>query len=155
MPATPRPDPEGSGQESPRESSRPQPDFQAGAGASLPSPLTLPRARILRGRRYFDAAFQGGRRFSNRYLTLLTLPAVPPPRGPQPGEVAFLTPKRLGDAVIRNRLRRRLREGYRLHFAPETARRLIWLAKGPATALDFGSLVTQMKELYARSHAPK
>jgi len=117
--------------------------------------LTLPRRRILRGRRHFDAAFQTGRRFSNRYLTLLTLSALPVPRGPQPGEVAFLTPKRLGDAVIRNRLRRRLREGYRLHFAPETARRLIWLAKGPATALDSGGLVSQMKELYARSLAPK
>jgi len=152
LPAIPRPDSEGSHQEPEKEvSPRPQPDSQAGNERSL----TLPRARILRGRRYFDAAFQSGRRFSNRYLTLLTLPAVTAPRGPQPGEVAFLTPKRLGDAVIRNRLRRRLREGYRLHFAPETARRLIWLAKGPATALDFGSLVTQMKELYARSHAPK
>jgi len=150
LPATPRPDSEGA---SPEPEPTPKPDSQARARAKRL--LTLPRARILRGRRHFDDAFQSGRRFSNRYLTLLTLPAVVLPRGPRPGEVAFLTPKRLGDAVIRNRLRRRLREGYRLHFAPETARRLIWLAKGPATALDFGSLVTQMKELYARSHAPK
>jgi ribonuclease P protein component len=136
LPATPRPDP--------RDDTVPSSRRQ-----------TLPRGRILRGRRHFDAAFKTGRRFSSRCLTLLTLPRDESRPDLPHGEVAFLTPKRIGDAVVRNKVRRRLREGYRRHFTPETTRRLIWLAKGPATALDFGELVTQMKELYARSLATK
>jgi ribonuclease P protein component len=104
----------------------------------------LPRRRILRRRRDFDAAFEKGKRFHNRYLTLLILPR----EAEDSGEVAFLTPKRLGDAVIRNRLRRRLREAYRLHFPAGLGHRLIWLAKSPAIALDSAALVRAMKELH-------
>ena len=147
-PAIPKPDPHAEG--------RPDPGLPPESRPSPPARLRLPRRRILRGRPVFDAAFQSGRRTSSRSLTLLVLPpaAAPVPPG-RTGEVAFLTPKRLGDAVLRNRLRRRLREAYRVHLTPALApgenRRLIWLAKAPATALDFGGLVDQMKDLYARS----
>ena len=127
MPATPKPDP-----------------APAGSGARLP------RRRILRQRRLFDEAFRAAQRVGNRALTLLILSRSQGEASGE-GEVAFLTPKRLGKATLRNRLRRRLREAYRLHFPPQTERRLIWLAKSPATALDFRELVIQMKELHARS----
>jgi ribonuclease P protein component len=152
-PAIPKPDPHAEG--------GPDPGLPPESRPPPPARLRLPRRRILRGRPVFDAAFQSGRRTSSRSLTLLVLPpaAAPVPPGRVPtGEVAFLTPKRLGDAVLRNRLRRRLREAYRVHLTPALApgenRRLIWLAKAPATALDFGGLVAQMKDLYARSLRP-
>ena len=37
------------------------------------------------------------------------------------GTVAFLTPKRLGPATVRNQLRRRMREIYRRHLAQPDA----------------------------------
>ena len=116
--------------------------------------LRLPRRRIVRQRAIFDAAFARGRRTADRFLTLIVLGDAPDRPFPDPGEAAFLTPKRLGDATLRNRIRRRLREAYRRHrseLLPAPGTRLIWLAKGPATALDFAELVTRMKDLHARS----
>jgi len=117
----------------------------------------LPRRRIVRRRRHFDAAFAAGgsaARFHGRALTLLTLP-----RQPQDAdEVAFLTPKRIGHAAVRNRIRRRLREAYRRHIAPKTTAaasplRLFWMAKSALATLPFPELVAQMETLYANALA--
>jgi len=54
------------------------------------------------------------------------------------GTVAFLTPKRLGAATIRNKLRRRMREIYRRHLAqPSETAYLVWIARPPALELPF------------------
>jgi ribonuclease P protein component len=113
---------------------------------------SLPRRRILRARRFLDAAFTQGqaRRVSGRSLTLLILNRDAA-SVPEEEEVAFLVPKKLGSAVVRNRIRRKMREIYRLHFSPEPARRFLWLAKAPAVRLDFQGLLADMKELHARS----
>jgi ribonuclease P protein component len=67
--------------------------------------------------------------------------------------VAFITPKKLGEAVVRNRLRRQLREIYRRHL-PLLASRppsdLIVLAKSEALKLDFSALERNFLELYAK-----
>jgi len=69
----------------------------------------------------------------------------------EPGSVAFLTPKRLGAATVRNRLRRRMREIYRRHLgATEEARYLIWIARPPAVELGFEELKLRMLELKNR-----
>jgi ribonuclease P protein component len=67
------------------------------------------------------------------------------------GSVAFLTPKRLGAATVRNRLRRRMREIYRRELAPpqETAY-LIWIARPPAVELSFDELRKCMAALLQR-----
>ncbi|SDU01504.1 ribonuclease P protein component [Verrucomicrobium sp. GAS474] len=121
----------------------------------------LPRRRIVRRRHHFDAAFSGegasgALRFHGRALTLLALPRKPGDTSPD--EVAFLTPKRLGDANVRNRLRRRLREVHRRHIAPQFAAsppsfRLLWMAKSSSGALPFPELVSQMEALYATALA--
>ena len=66
--------------------------------------------------------------------------------------VAFLTPKRLGGATLRNKLRRRMREIYRRHLAPigPGEMYLIWIARPPASELDFTQLRECMRELQAR-----
>ncbi len=67
-------------------------------------------------------------------------------------EVAFLTPKRIGGAVIRNRLRRRMREIYRrtpgLHVGDVY---LVWIARPAAAELPFEELRACMHTLLRRA----
>jgi len=115
----------------------------------------LPRARIIRQRRVFDATRNQGRRVSNRHLALNFLPHDP--GRPDLATVAFLTPKRLGGAAQRNRLRRRMREIYRRYLAQPAERvYLVWVARPPALELDFSELKNCMAELLKkRSSTPK
>jgi ribonuclease P protein component len=114
---------------------------------------SLPRARIIRRRTVFDATRNQGRRVSNRYMALnfLARDAMKPG---ETGTVAFLTPKRVGDAVKRNQLRRRMREIYRRHVAqPDEAAYLVWVARPPALELPFEELKKCMEALRARGSA--
>ena len=64
------------------------------------------------------------------------------------GTVAFLTPKRLGPATVRNQLRRRMREIYRRHLAqPDETAYLVWIARPPALELPFEELKKCMATL--------
>ncbi len=110
---------------------------------------TLPRDRIIRRRAVFDAARARGRRLHNRWLTLSFLPLDP--ARPDAATVAFLTPKRLGPATVRNRLRRRMREIHRRHLQrPRESHYLIWIARPPAIELEFQDLQQRMTELAAK-----
>ena len=111
---------------------------------------SLPRARIIRRRSVFDATRTKGRRVSNRHLVLSVLPREALPPG-ETGSVAFLTPKRLGAATVRNRLRRRMREIYRRELAePRETAYLIWIARPPAVELSFDDLRKCMTGLFSR-----
>jgi ribonuclease P protein component len=113
----------------------------------------LPRARLIRRRALFTATREHGRRFTNRWMTLSVLPRDPA-AGSDASEVAFLTPKRIGGAVIRNKLRRRMREIYRR--APGVPRDvyLVWIARPTAADLPFGELKECMITLLRRAVQP-
>jgi ribonuclease P protein component len=82
-------------------------------------------------------------------LNFLSREAVPTG---ETGSVAFLTPKRLGAATVRNRLRRRMREIYRRELAqPKETAYLIWIARPPAIELSFDELRKCMAALLKRS----
>ncbi len=67
-------------------------------------------------------------------------------------EVAFLTPKQIGGAVIRNRLRRRMREIYRRSLGPaKPAFHLVWIARAAASDLTFDELRDCMTALIRRA----
>ncbi len=67
---------------------------------------------------------------------------------PETGEVAFLTPKRLGSATVRNRLRRRMREIYRRELALDQENSfLVWIARPSAIDLSFDELRQAMTAL--------
>jgi ribonuclease P protein component len=67
------------------------------------------------------------------------------------GTVAFLTPKRLGPATVRNKLRRRMREIYRRSIAKlDETTYLVWIARPPALELEFEELKRRMLELRNR-----
>jgi ribonuclease P protein component len=76
------------------------------------------------------------------------------PHDPEHSEtatVAFLTPKRLGDATKRTRLRRQMREIYRRHLAiPDESHYLVWVARPPALELPFAELLKCMTALRGR-----
>ena len=70
----------------------------------------LPKSRILRRRNDFQKVHRFGKSYANRYLVLYVFTA-----SGLEDKVGFAAGKKLGCAVKRNRVKRLLRETYRLH----------------------------------------
>ena len=70
----------------------------------------LSKGEIFRGKHDFNAMHSRGRSYSNHALVILIV------RGERyNGKVGFAAGKKLGGAVIRNRVKRLMREAYRLN----------------------------------------
>ena len=69
----------------------------------------LPRSKIFRGKREFGAVYNRGRSFANGKMVLYVLKS-----DGFEGRVGCAAGKKLGGAVVRNRVKRILREAYRL-----------------------------------------
>ena len=75
---------------------------------------TLPRRRMLKKSSSFQRVYRAGKSYANRYLVLYVFHVREgDPKRPR-GEVGFAAGKKLGCAVIRSRVKRLLRESYRL-----------------------------------------
>lgn len=70
----------------------------------------LPKCGLLRKNKSFQTVYRLGKSIANRHLVLYVLPG----RGGE-RRVGFAAGKRLGGAVVRNRVKRLLREAYRLN----------------------------------------
>ena len=70
----------------------------------------LPRNRILKKKKDFQAVYSHGKSYANRFLVLYVFRS----NGFQ-GKVGFAAGKKLGNAVKRNRVKRLLRESYRMN----------------------------------------
>jgi ribonuclease P protein component len=117
---------------------------------AAPASESLPRSSIIRRRGVFDTARNKGRRVSSRHFILNFIAREAVASG-ETGTVAFLTPKRLGPATVRNKLRRRMREIYRRDLVrPEQTAYLIWIARPPALELSFDDLKQAMRDLAKR-----
>jgi len=87
---------------------------------------------VVRGRDSFAALSRHGRRAREGPLTVVHL------AHPDPARVSFAVGRKVGPAVVRNRLRRRLRALWR-ELAPPTGDYLVVAAPGAAD-LSFGEL---------------
>lgn len=101
----------------------------------------------LKKARDFDRVFRQGRTWNGPEFSLIVFRRQ---RGA--GRVGFCVSKKLGGAVQRNRLRRRLREVYRLHKEKLAARwDLVFLARSPAMTATFDQLAGTFAQLAQRA----
>lgn len=70
----------------------------------------LPRSSIIKSKRDFQRIYENAKSLSNRYLVLYYEKA----EKAKENKIGFAAGKRLGCAVIRNRVKRLMRESYRL-----------------------------------------
>jgi ribonuclease P protein component len=99
----------------------------------------------LRRRKDFDNVFRKGRAWSNDLLVLRSIPADLPHN-----RYGFITSKRLGNAVVRNRTRRRLKEAVRLLPVAQPWD-IVVSAKAKAAEADFHQLRSAVIDLLGRA----
>jgi ribonuclease P protein component len=99
----------------------------------------------LRRRNDFDAVFRKGRAWHNE---LLVLRAVPNTLGHN--RYGFITSKKLGKAVVRNRVRRRLREAVRV-MPVKPGRDIVFSTKTKAAEASFQELRRAAADLLTRA----
>ncbi|MCL6648853.1 MAG: ribonuclease P protein component [Chloroflexi bacterium] len=105
----------------------------------------MDRQHRLRRQRDIDRVYREGRVFTHPLLTLRVRPnECGYPR------LAVVAGKRLGKAVVRNRVRRRLREALR-QLPLQPGHDLLVVARPPAAKAPFAELVTALRVLLARA----
>ncbi|MDK2856111.1 MAG: ribonuclease protein component [Bacillota bacterium] len=97
----------------------------------------------------FQELYRRGRSYVGRFLVVYALE-----RGGARTRVGFTVGKKVGSAVARNRVRRRLREAYRLLY-PGIAEGYDLVIVGRTRARDvrFGALVEELKSLLRKAGA--
>ncbi|HEU4407200.1 MAG TPA: ribonuclease P protein component [Polyangiaceae bacterium] len=118
------------------------------AGASAPAGQGFPKARRLRRRPSFVAAQRAGRRVHAEHLTFV----VAPNPAPGPSRVGLTVSKQVGNAVERNRVKRRLREIFRREaggWLPAGAA-LVVIARPGAAALTAAATLGEWRQVAGR-----
>lgn len=101
----------------------------------------------LRRRQDFRAVLRAGRRYANRLVALYVLP-----RGEGPSRIGISAGRRIGPAVVRNRVRRRLREASRaLGPAVEPGRDVVLIGRSEAFTAEFASLTRAVAEVFVQA----
>ena len=117
---------------------------------------TFSRDDRLRKRREFEACYASGVRVSGRHLQVFLLREPAPPTAPAPPprpRLGLSVSRRVGGAVDRNRIRRRLREIFRRNrdLFGERGGDLVINARPPAAQASFTELRDEYRALVGRS----
>lgn len=110
--------------------------------------MALPSDQRLKRTRDFTAVREGGKSWAGRCLIL----AIRPRPDCHHAHAGFTTTKRIGNAVIRNKVRRRLRMIVRGFFPKITLTHdIVTIAKYPAVKADFVELQQEWEKLAGRA----
>ena len=116
----------------------------------------LPKEYRLRKNRDFRFVYGRGASCGSPFLSLVRVRSGPPDRL----RVGFSVSKKVGNAVVRNRVKRRMREAFR-EVLPSIAggHKLIFVARPQAAQAEYRELLRDMKKLLKRARllqsAPK
>jgi ribonuclease P protein component len=103
--------------------------------------------RLLRSSEYEHAAQQGRRAVSGAFVVVTALRD-----GDGPSRLGITASRRVGNAVARNRVKRRVREWFRRARADLVrATDVVVIARAPATLLAFEELNRQLSSLLKRA----
>jgi ribonuclease P protein component len=109
----------------------------------------------LRKRREFEECYASGVRVSGRHLQLFLLPPVGAGTPPTPARprLGISVPRRVGGAVVRNRVRRRLREIFRRsrELFGQRGGNVVVNARPSASGATFAELAEEYRSLVAKS----
>lgn len=110
--------------------------------------LKLLRVSRLRKRAVFRKVYEEGRFVSNNMMVFHFMPNPANSR-----RIGFSAGKRLGNAVVRNRCKRRLRECYRLHQDEMPAGvDVVVVARRPMVGAKWDKIVVGFLDTLRRSH---
>lgn len=108
----------------------------------------LGRVPSIRLQRDFRRIFAQGRRFGAGNLTAV----VAEPGDPATVRIAFVTSRKVGNAVLRNRVRRRLRHAaWELVAAGARPHDVILIARPGAADCDYATLRAQIRSVLTRA----
>ena len=111
--------------------------------ASTPARSTFPKAARLLVRREFLAIQRRGERRHSRHFVVITSPA----RTDRP-RLGITASRRFGNAVMRNRIKRKLREFFRVRRAQISASYdILIIPKSRAKELSFPQVVTELERV--------
>jgi ribonuclease P protein component len=106
---------------------------------------TMKKGRITKNREY-QTVFQGGESVATRGLVLYRMK-----NGLPENRTGFVVSKKTGNAVIRNRVKRLLRESYRTHKTGLVqGYDLVFIARPLAATFDFTQAAAEMKRILKR-----
>ncbi len=125
--------------------------FPSGPDSASRGGQKWPLSARLRRRSDFERVYRAGRRFRCAFFTAFALYG----RGSGP-RVGFSVGRKLGQAVVRNRLRRRLREAVRLHYQQLAPGWDVVLSPRPsALTADFRQMEAEVARYFAGLKAPQ
>ena len=107
------------------------------------------REERLRGERDFQAVYRQGRAWSNGLLVMKVVP-----NGLDLNRYGFSVGKRIGGAVVRNRVKRLLREGLRLTQI-EPGWDMVFIGRGEAANADYRTIKDAIEDLISRARLLK
>jgi len=101
----------------------------------------LPKKVILRGRNNLNKLFRGGRKISSGNVSAFYLPF-------SSGKIAFHVSVKVGKSIIRNKIKRYLRESYRLNkdLFPENVS-IIFRVSKPVITPSYRSVKMDMRNI--------
>lgn len=111
--------------------------------------LSLKKGAKLRKSKEFKKVYSFGKSYANKLLVLYVLP-----NKEKQVKIGFSVGKKIGNAVVRNRVKRLIREAYRLNQVKVKKQgvNLVFIARNRAKDADFKQIENAALDLFKRAH---